>query len=852
MSEEGVESAFTGFIFPATVTGGYPTTKPQAAPIKEQPKASVQERAQECTLQYLKIFAQEQINAQEGGRKAFTAHIMPPGGSPTWRVTIASFILKYLPRLLGISKVASFVSNTITEIKVVKTAAASATNSTTKLIDSASEAVKNFEAAQQKYIKFVTQDSIRVRAGFLGSAFKMESDQEKYLEGSAGLRDAINGHLGVLRKDLEKAAGALQKEHADLKAKITKNDTSSEAYKQLKQLESEIERMSTQAAHLDSALSSVKVQEYKLATLEACLARRQVQGNFNLNPKDKEDVTLLKSEIIQAELSEVIKSAENQPAFLTQQEVKAQMDDFKKKYKWGATVEHENAARVAPHNWANSARVDFKYSQSGALHATVILHEPELVLEHPITGVKLGVPAGARKLHAKEPTNLVKTTRYFLSNEGEPDKKDIRVSWRGGQFPTVEAAKKALKAMGEPNEEGRPLHINSLLTPSWLARYVKGGEPDIELLEAHRKNLEEAYRALGGEVQNLIISNFGVNEGATRGEKVAGIMKTSVGHHASFKACTNKALEQLDAQMRAFIARATGKDDKGNKIPIDPEAAAIYPEVMRLHADLREVIGKNQYMDAEQGGLGQFKAPALWGALDALIGGVTYTNCMSGKDRTGAVEGSGERISEELLMMSRERRNKTGYQPDTRGYTYTKIEPKAISYSSAFRETSGLSEQQMPLDNYLRRSSVTKYVEFDPVVLDLGTRISRPFLFIEKQYAAKNAEQSFLANINRVTAMNTGVAGSKAILGYPMWEVCGFSRSYVTAQILNNKDEDEVSQDLGLDRLSPKEKAHFMNRLRQINSIELENIKAPIIETFLEDVAKAKMKAVMPPVSVAS
>lgn len=907
-----VDSPFYGF-------PGYPTGVVMQGPALEMPASeaqpaplSLQERVSQSAHKYL------QSSPEFSERKHFFGEpLASKGGSRSWLPNIFRSLFGKKEKVQATQAVV----------------APPASQKAFKLDAKNQEAVNKYKAAQKAYVKFVTQDAVGLRAAFLRDTFEHNGvvERKTFLAASESIRQTINARQEELRKTLESAAAELRSVHKPLHEayeralQMNRKAPGSVTPEQLKDIEgklkgieSEIEQLSAESAHLDSALSSVKVQEYKLSCLESCLARAQEQGNFDKGffefrtPK-------LDQKVIMDELTAIEQEAHGSPpVFLSQEDAIKQMKDFKERYKWGCTVKYENMARQAPHNWTNSARVDFKYSPNGSLHATVIQQEPILVMEE--AGVKVGVPAALRdgKGTRDYPTNLVQATSYFIDFAGEPQHKVV--SWRGGQFPTKEAAKKALIAMGEPS--GKPLHINSLLTPTALTAI----KPDAKLLEAHKKNLEEAYQELLKEkltvevknldkqievldrqietqkkrlinpnvvlgnfnpayallsaaeedvkkqveaqkastqklenerkelmarkgrlsMESLIISNFGVNEGATRGADLIPGIRTSVGHHSSFEICTNAALTKLDIQMKAFIEKA--------KVPGSAEAA-IYPEVMGLHRQLLDVIGQNQFLDAAEGDYGQFKAPALWKAIDVLTGGVEYTNCMSGKDRTGAVEAVAQRFIEEARMSSMER--KPGEVVQVPKYI-------AIQKKNWGGVIADLTEREQGFD----RQNVPSTQGFRPTgyLQEYLPEKSSP----ASQRAAKNAEKNFLTNINRVTTMNTGVAGSKAIVGkgndVAVWEVCGFSRAYMIRQIGKGVSEQEIIQDLGLERLGAKEKTqfqkelqHLLTRQKNIREIRDGNIGKPLfeglvkdIDQFLQKVALAKAKAVQPSASVAS
>ena len=196
---------------------------------------------------------------------------------------------------------------------------------------------------------------------------------------------------------------------------------------------------------------------------------------------------------------------------------------FESSTKWGQ--DYLNQALTTPANWTTIRKAVIKESPSGKMYVSVAINEPLNIHEHG------GVPAGLRKAktHEKRATNLIKTTSYMLSEEG---RSSPHVSFRGGQFPSPEAAEEALRQIIKFHiESGAPLdslslHINALLTP-FAPPFIEG-TPDKRLLIAHKKHIRDAIEKLSTDPdqdpqvkgaaiklkENFSMSNFGVNEGA--------------------------------------------------------------------------------------------------------------------------------------------------------------------------------------------------------------------------------------------------------------------------------------------------------------------------------------------------
>lgn len=317
---------------------------------------------------------------------------------------------------------------------------------------------------------------------------------------------------------------------------------------------------------------------------------------------------------------------------------------------WGAS--HINLALCTPANWTTVRTALIKCSRLGKMHVAVSMNEP---LDIELEG---GVPAGLRShpRFEKRPANLMKTTSYLCLGDG---RRGIEhVSFRGGQFPTVDAAKKALlRIINEFGlENANHLHINALLTPTALTVIKK----DKTLLETHKKNIllaldeliqdskqgtEEKHR-LETLKETLAVSNCGVNEGAV-GQS---LIPMYLGWHESIGGYCNSASQMLNQAVHEKLLMIEHSLD-GIVFSSEELTAQLdlLGPLLQIGQDLEAVFALNHYADATVG-QNQFKMPALWKALDALVGVLCYTDCMSGKDRTGKVESVAQEYLDEVDM----------------------------------------------------------------------------------------------------------------------------------------------------------------------------------------------------------
>lgn len=334
---------------------------------------------------------------------------------------------------------------------------------------------------------------------------------------------------------------------------------------------------------------------------------------------------------------------------------------FEDNLKWGAS--YLNRTLTTPANWTTIRKAFVKESESGRMYVSVSENEPLNIQNEG------GVPAGLRKEkkggYNQRATNLMKTTSYILSDDGTRCLE--AVSFRGGQFPTVAAAKEALTEMINSGVPLEALHINALLTPFSLPFAT----PDKNLLIEHKKNIKSAIALMIKETQSELsnadkyekpalesklktieniknhfsISNFGVNEGAVgelriRGKHLSWLIP---GWHTSIKEYSNEASKQLTISLKNKL-RAKEKLENYRIQDLDRLGA-----IVQVGQEMEAIWATNAYAEAKVGN-NQFKLPALWKTMDALTGVVCYTDCMSGKDRTGKVESHAQAHLDEIAM----------------------------------------------------------------------------------------------------------------------------------------------------------------------------------------------------------
>lgn len=334
-----------------------------------------------------------------------------------------------------------------------------------------------------------------------------------------------------------------------------------------------------------------------------------------------------------------------------------------------------NQSLTAPENWVPIQRFTLMTSKTGAIYVSVVKTEP-------IGADDGGVPAGLRpkKGFNTRPANFQRTTSYVVGNDGKAKPGSTKVSFRGGQFPTQQSAQSALLAMMDEMHGNTDLHINALLTPTrGLGALIK---EDYALLKAHKTNIlgalkemkaaieERSTKALFGQIpvvyqdaakitkmiEDIAISNLGVNEGAVGEKRVLG-HELRVGWHTSIKEFTNEGAEKL---VKAAQVKLAGLSTAvANRTELSPSQIALFHNLGALAGTAQEmdhVWSQNDYANAAVGN-NQFKLASLWTVADGLMDVMTYTDCMSGKDRTGEVEADAHAKRMEIFMRQDEHRD---------------------------------------------------------------------------------------------------------------------------------------------------------------------------------------------------
>ena len=343
-----------------------------------------------------------------------------------------------------------------------------------------------------------------------------------------------------------------------------------------------------------------------------------------------------------------------------------------------------NQSLTAPENWVPIQRFTLMTSKTGAIYVSVVKTEP-------IGADNGGVPAGLRpkKGFNTRPANFQRTTSYVVGNDGEAKPGSTKVSFRGGQFPTQQSAQSALLAMMVEMNGNTDLHINALLTPTrGLGALIK---EDYALLKAHKTNIlgalkemkaaikeNEALRTKEGKalfdqisvvyqdaakitkmIEDIAISNLGVNEGAVGEKRVLG-HELRVGWHTSIKEFTNEGAEKLVNAARVKLSGlSTLATAVANRTELSPSQIALFHNLGALAGTAQEmdhVWSQNDYANAAVGN-NQFKLASLWTVADGLMDVMTYTDCMSGKDRTGEVEADAHAKRMEIFMRQDEHRD---------------------------------------------------------------------------------------------------------------------------------------------------------------------------------------------------
>lgn len=539
--------------------------------------------------------------------------------------------------------------------------------------------------------------------------------------------------------------------------------------------------------------------------------------------------------------------------------------------KWGAS--HLNQVLTTPANWTELRSVLVKTDRAGKAHVAVTINTPLLI------GEAGGVPAGLRadSKYEKRPTNLFKTTSYIAK---VPE--STLVSFRGGQFTTKEAAKATLEAILQEGSDLDSLHVNALLTPMFLEKLKK----DKRLLREHKANVLAAARELGIPENRLVFSNFGVNEGAV-GEIRLGPLRSKLGWHSSIADYDNEAVVRLNDQISTKL-------NSGDLSLLDRLGA-----IVQVGLEMEAIWANNDYAESNVGN-NQFKMPALWKTMDMLLGNTSYTNCMSGKDRTGLVESSAQDNMDEIFMNMADQRksNEAVFDESFRG---NRIAPmyKKILTSPCFDSLE--LKEHLDKIRYMTAADVKVYIEqivkqkFESAKTILGNRlfeqkenVSSGFFktgvsgipttdpkrnqvrmtFPEmtgtsvylpvrpsenRQREAQNRRLNLLSGGLQITQVNTGKPGYLVKGGQSLEQFSsGFDRSYVLDRLDKGADKDELKRLLGLNELSRKRAEQHLEQLIEIREKEdLSDVaKEKAWTAVLREIEKDKQKSLSPKAKV--
>lgn len=348
--------------------------------------------------------------------------------------------------------------------------------------------------------------------------------------------------------------------------------------------------------------------------------------------------------------------------------------------RWGES--HVQEVLASPTNWPTIRRVALMRSASGKRYAFAT----EIESIRNVDGAN--VPSGLRNKPAYRhlPTNFQRTRFYMIGNEEQT----LAVSYRGAQFPTAAAAKAALITMMKETR-ATDFHINALLTPNSLPKAIA---KDRFLIKQHQESIVQALREIQQELamegplrqqlpdydpqdlllmeqQTLILSNFGVNEGA-QGDLLPTALNrvgisgprvdarfggtASLGWHYSTQQFNNEAMHRLSTTVYRRLDRVANKLRTGAELDqADQRLLAMLAPLSEAGMELQRLWKTNAFANGSEGN-DPFKMPATLKVLDLLVGIVSYVDCMSGKDRTGEVESAAHWRWAELQMNIAEHR----------------------------------------------------------------------------------------------------------------------------------------------------------------------------------------------------
>lgn len=663
------------------------------------------------------------------------------------------------------------------------------------------------------------------------------------------------------------------------------------------------------------------VVEKKLSLME-----QKLKLSGSEKKSDKEKLKKIEKELQKAPTSKTMKEeADNirrnlvKPPTLVSVDQAKHLHESRPNLKWGENF--LNVALTTPLNWTKVQTAFIKESRAGFMHVAVTVNEPLHIDEG-------GAPSGMLNKgdYRTKAINLFKTTSYIRSN-GQPSRPQI--AFRGGQFASREAAKIALKEILKTSQNGE-VHINALLTPTAVTILKK----DRGLLAAHKKHVLEAIEDLKREEDpsitmavrklegQIAISNFGVNEGAV-GEKNNGFLgllkklglRPQYGWHTSIGDYSNDAAEKLNSSLyRKFKTvedyLTTETSHFSPLSQIDPAFLDNLGAISEVGLEMQTIWNTNAYADARVGD-NQFKLPSLWKVMDELLGVRCYTNCMSGKDRTGKVQDNAQEFLDEISMNTADHKltlkkkfdSLQTQPPDDRWTAMEKILTSACfmpeDLDHIYRR---FTEDPENLEKHIR-SAIQEKVK--NVKTALGTT-SDPQQFMVKKTVSKGrtftggiqgisasdkvpvrpkgfatfsvtsmfdkspnpSENAQREAYNRrltqaggslkITQMNTGKPGFKVEGGNPLERfTAGFDRGYVLLKLREAHTEEEMRKGLkewvGLDDLDPEAAKDFVKKMWEAGKLNTSSDTSKAERAwniYLDNMEKHKMRSLFPTTNV--
>jgi len=362
-------------------------------------------------------------------------------------------------------------------------------------------------------------------------------------------------------------------------------------------------------------------------------------------------------------------------------------------------------------------------------------------------------------------------------------------------------------------------------------------------------------------------------------------LRAQLGWHTSIGDYSNEAAQNLNGVL--------GRKLQDHQIDLDYLGA-----VMQVGLEMEAVWALNDYADAEVGN-NQFKLPALWKTMDTLLGITCYTDCMSGKDRTGKVESAAAEFLDEINMNLLDQKARLEQKFNALNNSPAWNRHKETLTKGCFKESdleslnATLREQgedafnqrvqsmvnskfqivQNALGNFLESKNNIPRGFFNrgvdgiptntPKMLGVPRAMQEAFPRLatssmyetssDRQREAENRRLSQLSGSLAITQMNTGTPGFKVEGGEPLARYAsGFDRDYVLER-LSEPDLPDFHKTferlLGLHELTPKKRDKYLQKLHQIyTSQSPEKIKA--YTRVLRKIEQAKLSSLCPQVHV--